>query len=192
MADNLKEMAVTLLATVGAKEPSVRRDSERVTLLAANLARELGLPPDDVEAIWLAAMVHDIGMVALPRNVLRKKDILTDEEWTLVQSHVRIGADVLKGSVFPGAIASIAAQHHERLDGSGYPQGLKGYDVSPAGRILAVADVFDAMTSVRPYRPALLVEEARGFLDQHKGVLFAPEVVQALPSALTRMGLVLR
>ena len=123
--------------------------------LATAIARELGLDEERIEGLFLAATIHDVGKINVPAELLSKPGKLTPLEYQLIQTHVQSGYEIMKGIKFPWPIAQIILQHHELLDGSGYPQGLKDEAILPEAKILAVADAIEAMLSHRPYRPAL-------------------------------------
>jgi HD-GYP domain-containing protein (c-di-GMP phosphodiesterase class II) len=135
------------------------------------------LPFDVIEGIRMAATIHDIGKVSVPVEILSKAGKLTQKEFELVKDHSQTGYDILKDVEFPWPIAEIIYQHHERLDGSGYPRGLKGDDVILEARIIALADVIEAMASHRPYRPAHGVDAALDEIKKNRGILYDPEVV---------------
>lgn len=172
------EQAADLLGPLS--EAVGRRDLEtgghirRIGESAALLAKANGMSPDEVEAIRLAAPMHDVGKVAIPDSILLKRGALDSSERRLVERHAEIGHDILAGSRSPliQLAAEIAMTHQEKMDGSGYPQGLAGNDIPLAGRIVAVADVYDALTSDRPYRAALPVDEAVGIMVAGRGVHF--------------------
>jgi PAS domain S-box-containing protein len=151
----------------------------RVTALSRAIALEMGLTEDRVEGLCLAGDIHDLGKISVPAEILSKPTRLTEFEFRLIQNHPRVAYDILKEINFPWPIAEIILQHHERMDGSGYPQGLRGTDILPEARILAVADVVEAIASHRPYRPALGIEAGLEELEQKKGILYDPHVVKA-------------
>lgn len=159
---------------------------ERMSVICAALARQLGLPDDRCELIRIASPLHDIGKLGIPDRVLLNPDPLTDEEWVVMRKHSELGHRLLSGSgeELLDLAATIALTHHERLDGSGYPNGLKGEEIPIEGRIAAVADVFDALTSGRVYQRAYSVDEALGILRAGRGKLFDPVVVDAFLEAL--------
>jgi two-component system response regulator RpfG len=152
---------------------------KRVASYSGLIARGLGLPEDEVEAIVLAAPMHDIGKICMPDAVMQKRDVLGADEMVIMHEHARTGHDILKGSPsrFLQVAASIALHHHEKFDGSGYPFGLVGAAIPLEARIVALADVFDALTSARPYRAAWTWTVALDFLEAQKGRHFDPELV---------------
>jgi len=139
----------------------------------------MNLPQDQTEGIRLAGLVHDIGKISIPAEILSKPGKLSETEYQLIQAHPQIGYDILKSITFPWPVAEIVLQHHERLDGSGYPQGLKGDAILLEAKILAVADVVEAMASHRPYRPALGIDAALQEIKQQQGKLYDSSVVEA-------------
>ncbi|MFC1977127.1 HD domain-containing phosphohydrolase [Chloroflexota bacterium] len=154
---------------------------QRVSNYAAIVAHELGLTEEASETILYAAPMHDVGKIGIPDHILLKPRRLDPDEWEIMKQHTIIGAQILEGSdaesiKLAGAIAST---HHEKWDGSGYPKGIKGSEIPLAGRITAIADVFDALTSKRPYKEAFLLESAFAIIKEGKGSHFNPEVVDA-------------
>jgi len=143
----------TLSVAVETKDPYTAGHQRRVSQPCRAIAVEMGLPPDRVEGVAMAAMMHDIGKIGLPAKILSKPTRLTPIEFSLLQTHAHTGYDILKDIEFPWPVAHIVAQRHERMDGSGCPEGLAGDDILLEARILAVADVVEAMASYRPYRP---------------------------------------
>ena len=152
---------------------------QRVANLAVSIAREMGLSEERIEALYIAGILHDVGKVSLPTEILSKPAKLSGLETELVKTHCVKGYEIVKNIPFKYEVASIILQHHERLDGSGYPQGLKGNDILLEARILAVADVIEAMSTHRPYRPSLGLHQAVAELVQNKGILYDPDVVDA-------------
>jgi HD-GYP domain-containing protein (c-di-GMP phosphodiesterase class II) len=160
--------------------------TERMSDYCAVIARSLGWSKADARRLQLAASMHDVGKLAVPDSVLLKPGPLTPEERLAMERHTIVGFEMLSGS--PSELiqlaASIALSHHERVDGGGYPHGLGGDDIPLAGRIVAVADVFDALTSDRVYRPAMSVEEGLRIVREGRGTHFDPAVVDAFELAL--------
>ncbi len=155
---------------------------ERMSRVAALIAEQMGLPEDDVKLIEMAAPLHDMGKIAIPDAVLLKAGKLTEEELAVMRRHPRIGHELLSGSQnrFIQVGALIALRHHERYDGSGYPDGLVGDAIPLEARIVAVADVFDALISPRPYKEAWTLDATLAYLYAQRGKLFDPRVVDAL------------
>jgi putative nucleotidyltransferase with HDIG domain/PAS domain S-box-containing protein len=168
-----------LASAVEMRDPYTAGHQRRVAQLACAIAKEMRMPDEQVEAIRLAALIHDIGKIAVPSEILSKPSVLGEMEMTLIRSHPQVSYDILKRIEFPWPIERIVYQHHERLDASGYPLALSAKDLLPEARILAVADVVEAMSSHRPYRPSLGVEKALQEIKEKKGVLFDPDAVDA-------------
>ncbi|MGB3480136.1 MAG: HD domain-containing phosphohydrolase [bacterium] len=174
------EATVAALATaVEMRDPYTAGHQQRVAQLACAIVRKLGLSKDKIEAIRIAATIHDIGKIHVPAEILGKPAKLTESEFEIVQCHPQIGYDILKNIEFPWPIAQIVLQHHERLNGSGYPKGLDDDNILLEAQILAVADVTEAMLSHRPYRPAHNLKETLDEISKNKGVLFDPKTVDA-------------
>jgi len=167
-----------LVLAVETKDPYTAGHQRRMTNLSRAMATEMGLPPEQIEGIRMAGVVHDIGKISLPAEILSKPTKLTDIEYSLVQAHVQGSYDILKDVESPWPLSEIVYQHHERMDGSGYPRRLKGKEILIESRILAVADVVEAMASYRPYRPALGIDAALEEIATHKGTLYDPEAVE--------------
>ncbi len=177
-----------MVSTIGLMDPDTAEHQKRVVQLAVALATEMGVPKKQMDGIHLGGVIHDLGKIAVPQEILQKPDKLTKEERRLVQRHPKVGYDILKTVEFPWPIAQIILQHHERMDGSGYPLGLTGDQILLEARILAVADVMEAMTADRPWRPALTLDEALDELTSKKGVQFDPDVVDACLSLFLERG----
>ena len=169
----------TMSKIVEAKDPYTSGHQHRVCQLAVHLARELNLPEDKIEGIRIASLIHDIGKIGLPTEILSKPTTLTDIEFSLIKAHSQIGYDILKTIDFNCPVAQIVLQHHEKINGSGYPKKLKSDEILPEAKILGVADVVEAMSSHRPYRPALGIDAALEEISKTKGILYEPEVVAA-------------
>jgi len=170
-----------------AKDSCTRGHSERVGTRARRIAAALGLPPDEIDTLTQAALLHDIGKIGVPESVLRKRGALDQAEWTLLRNHPLIGAQIVAPFDFFAGGALAIRHHHERWDGSGYPDGLAGAAIPLGARIVAVADVFDALTSDRPYRPALGRDAALQYLTDEAGRTLDPDVVAVL-LGLVRVG----
>ncbi len=164
---------------MGYRDPYTSGHQQRVARLAVAVATELGMPSDDVKGLSIAAMVHDVGKIYVPAELLGRPGPLSEPETQLVRAHVEFGYEILRGVDLPWPIADFVRQHHERMDGSGYPAGLSGPDILQESRILAALDVLEAVSSHRPYRPALGIEAALGILADPEGG-FDPEVVGAI------------
>ena len=183
-----KAMDGTLLAIariVEQKDPYTSGHQQRVSRLAYDIAREMNWEEDRCEVLRRAALVHDIGKIGIPGDLLTKPSQLTSLEKELIQTHAEIGYEIVKDISFFVPLAEIIRQHHERLDGSGYPRGLKSEEILPEAKALAVADVFEAMTSHRPYRPALPPEIAFDELLKNRGTCYDSLAVDTLFSMIT-------
>jgi putative nucleotidyltransferase with HDIG domain len=186
-----RERALTgFVRGVEEKDPYTYRHSERVASMTVELHRELGARAKDLEQRWSAALLHDVGKMAVPTRVLTKASSLTDAEFELIKAHPALGADVVADIELLRHLAPEIRHHHERLDGRGYPDGLKGTEIPHAARVLAVADAFDAMTSDRPYRKACSTADALAELERTAGSQHDPEVVAALGRVLARLSFV--
>ena len=168
-----------MVSTVEVRDPYTAGHQERVSNLARAIAQELSLPRDEVEGIRMAGTLHDLGKVNIPAEILSRPGQLTDIEFSLIKRHPEIGYKILKNIDTPWPIADIVYQHHERLDGSGYPLGLKGEEIKLAARILTVADVVEAIASHRPYRPAPGVDKAICEITRNSSILYDEKVVNA-------------
>ncbi len=161
------------------RDPYTAGHQQRVAKLAVAIARELHLPEQQIEGLYLAGIVHDVGKINVPAEILNKPGKLSRLQYQLIQAHAEAGYDIIKGVDFPWPIAEIVRQHHERLDGSGYPHGLAGEAILPEAKILAVADVVESMMSHRPYRASLGIEAALAEIEADEGRLFDAAAVEA-------------
>ncbi len=152
---------------------------QRVAELALAIARRLGLNDSRCQGIRLASLIHDIGKIKIPAEILTRTTPLTETEFDLIKTHSLIGYQILREISFPWPVAEMIKQHHEKLDGSGYPEGLTGDDILLDARIITVADVVEAMNSRRPYRPALGLNKALLEVDKYQGQLYDPVIVKA-------------
>ncbi len=177
MKKNYYDTVRALINTIEAKDPYTRGHAERVGDYAVAIATAMNLKPDKVDTIKNAALLHDIGKIGVNDNVLNKKSKLTDEEFDIIKSHPSIGYDIIKDIGFLSNIMDIVKHHHEKWDGTGYPDGLKGHEIPLETTILTVADSFDAMVTDRPYRKALTVETALGEIIRCQGTQFNPAIV---------------
>ncbi|MBN1383515.1 MAG: response regulator [Elusimicrobia bacterium] len=167
----------TLANIVEVRDPYTSGHQKRVAMLATAIAEKLGLDKDEIEAINTTALIHDVGKIQVPTSILSKPGKLSDVEFKMVKIHSRVGYDILKDIEFPYPVAKIVAQHHERLDGSGYPEGLRSKDITMEAKIIAVADAMEAMISHRPYRPALGIDKAIEEITREKGKLYDSKIV---------------
>jgi len=164
---------------VEARDPYTAGHQKRVTRLSVAMAGKMGLEEERITALRMSAMVHDIGKIYVPSEFLNKPGKLSPVEFDIVKAHPVVGRNILKSVDFEWPLSQIVAQHHERMDGSGYPEGLSGEDILLEARTLAVADVVDAISSHRPYRPSLGLEMALKEIDSQQGVLYDPVPVKA-------------
>jgi HD-GYP domain-containing protein (c-di-GMP phosphodiesterase class II) len=185
----------SLEATVGAiantvemRDPYTSGHQQRVARLAVAMARQMALPEHRIQGLYLAGIIHDVGKINIPAEILNKPGKISKLEYQLIQGHAEAGYDIVKCVDFPWPIADMVRQHHERLDGSGYPQGLHGEAILPEARILAVADVVESMMSHRPYRAALGIDAALAEIENGKGGLFDPEAVDVCIALFRRHG----
>jgi HD-GYP domain-containing protein (c-di-GMP phosphodiesterase class II) len=169
--------AMALMAEM--RDPYTAGHERGVTHLAVALAREMELPDDQIEGLRLAGVVHDIGKIGVPTEILSRPGRITEMEFSIIKTHPQVSYNILKAIDFPWPVAQITLQHHERWDGSGYPQGLKGEKILLEARILGVADVVHAMACHRPYRAALGIEKALEEISSKRGALYDPNVVDA-------------
>ena len=176
---SLQDMVAALVALSESRDPYTVGHQARVADLATALAVELGLDAEQIEGIRISALVHDIGKFAIPAEILTKPTALKKEEMALVRTHVQVGVEVLRPIHFPWPVAEAVLHHPERLDGSGYPQGLQGDAISLGGRLLAVADTVEAMATHRPYRFSQGLEAALATIEAGRGSLYDPAAVDA-------------
>ncbi len=174
------------------RDPYTAGHQQRVAELAGAIAREMGLDRETVYGLEMASRIHDLGKITVPAEILSKPGRLSGLEYELIKNHVRAGYDILKEIEFPWPIAQIILQHHERLDGSGYPGGLEGDAILPEARILAVADVFETIASHRPYRPSLGVRKALAELAEGQGVRYDSDAVKVCLMLVRDKGFVFR
>lgn len=179
LRQSLEESLRAIAFTVEKRDPYTAGHERRVGELAVAIAGEIGLDEERIHGIGLAATVHDLGKIQIPAEILAKPTRLSEVEFMLIQTHSLAGWDILKDVQFPWPIADIVLQHHERMDGSGYPQGLKDGEILLESRIMAVADVVEAMASHRPYRPALGIEVALQEIERGRGSAYDPAVADA-------------
>ncbi len=165
--------------TIETRDPYTAGHQRRVTKLACLIGEVMRLSTDRIEGLRMSGELHDIGKIQVPAEILSKPGKISEAEYTIIKTHAQVGHDILKTIEFPWPVAKIVLQHHERMDGSGYPQGLKGERILLEARILAVADVIEAMATHRPYRPAMSIEEALNEISKNKGKLYDARVVEA-------------
>ena len=167
-----------LALAIDAKDQTAHNHIRRVQIYAIGLARAVGLPELEIQGVKTAALLHDIGKLAVPEHILAKPGPLTPEEFQKVRIHPQVGAGIISAVRFPYPVAPLILSHHERWDGRGYPAGLKENDIPLGARILSVVDYFDALTSERPYHEAMSIEGAVGLLQRESGKALDPHVVE--------------
>lgn len=177
--DILQQTVMALGRAIEMRDPYTDGHQKRVALLAEAIAKELGLPQDEADGIRIAALIHDIGTIRIPSEIICKPGPLNDIEFSIVKTHSQAGYDLVKEVPFPWPIGEMILQHHERLDGSGYPRGLKGDEILFAARILSVADVIEAMSAHRPYRPSQGLGRAMAEVQAGAGTRYDARVVEA-------------
>jgi len=179
LREAMVETVQAIAFTIETRDPYTAGHQRRVTKLACAIAKEMSLPDNKIEGLRMAGIIHDIGKISIPSEILSKPGPISEVEHSIIKTHPQVGYDILKKIEFPWPIAQIVLQHHERLDGSGYPSGLKGKKILLEARILAVADVVEAMSTHRPYRPAKPIDEALAEISKNKGKLYDPAAVDA-------------
>ena len=179
LQENFIAMINALASAIEMRDPYTAAHQRWVTQLACVIAGEMGLTKDQVEGLQMAGLIHDIGKMNVPTEFLIKPGLLSEIEYEAIKVHPQSGYDIVKQIDFPWPVAQIILQHHERMDGSGYPQGCSGSEILLEARILAVADVVEAMASHRPYRDAHGLELAMGEISRNRGSLYDPETVDA-------------
>ncbi|QDD12755.1 HD domain-containing phosphohydrolase [Candidatus Methylopumilus rimovensis] len=179
MSVSLHQMIETLANVIVARDSYTAGHQKRVANLASAIAAKLNLPLHTIEGIELSALIHDIGKIAVPAEILTKPSKLSSFELAMLRNHVQTGYDILKNMNFPWNLAQIILEHHERVDGSGYPNGLKGDSICEEARIIAVADTVEAISSDRPYRKSKGIEAALEEITMNRGILYDDRVVDA-------------
>jgi len=174
---SLENTIYAMSKIVELRDPFIAGHQQRVAKLACAIANEMNLPVEHIYGLRMTAIIHDIGKISIPLEILDKPGQLSETEFRLIQTHPQIGYDILKPIEFPWPIAQIVLQHHERMNGSGYPQGLLGEEILLEARILAVADVIEALSSDRVYRPAKDINKALEEITRNRGVLYDSKVV---------------
>ncbi len=188
MQSALFQTIEAIAMTVEKRDPYTSGHQVRVTELATELGTALQLPPAQVEGIRLGALIHDLGKIYIPAEILNRPGRLSDVEFNIVKAHPKVGFDILSRIDFPWPVAGMILQHHERLDGSGYPQGLHGEQVIIEARIIAVADMVESMLSHRPYRPAIPLPAVMDELQQQSGSTLDAAVVEVCRSLFLERG----
>jgi HD-GYP domain-containing protein (c-di-GMP phosphodiesterase class II) len=175
----LNEVVKSIIVLGETRDPYTAAHQQRVAQLACAIAREMGISDDRIEGLQIMGIIHDIGKVAVPAEILSKPGRLSSYEFGIIKTHPEIAYNIVKGLEFPWPVAEAIFQHHERLNGSGYPRGISGDDIMLEAKILGVADVVEAMASHRPYRPALGIDKALEEIAQNRGILYDASVVDA-------------
>jgi HD-GYP domain-containing protein (c-di-GMP phosphodiesterase class II) len=179
LEQSLMQTIGAIAATVEARDPYTAGHQRRVAVLARAIAQDMGLPEEQIRGLYLAATIHDLGKIHIPAEILSKPTRLRPVEFDLIRTHPQTGYDIIKDAQFPWPIAQIVLQHHERLDGSGYPQHLRAEQIQFEAKILAVADVVEAMSSDRPYRPGFGLNAALEEIGAQRGVLYDEAIVDS-------------
>lgn len=184
--DNLDALSRILYGTIEAmstvvetRDPYTAGHQQKVADIAVAIAEEMSLPREIVEGVRLAGQIHDLGKIAIPAEILSKPGKISDDEFSLIKSHPQMGRDIIKNIEFPWPIADIVIQHHEKIDGTGYPNNIKGDDILLESKIISVADVVEAMASHRPYRASLGLDVALSEIERNKNASFDPDIVDA-------------
>jgi len=177
LENSLEHTIEAIAATLEVRDPYTAGHQKRTTRMAEAIGREMGLDADRLKGLFVAGAIHDIGKVSVPVEILSRPGKLSPAEFEIINRHPVAGHDIVKNIDFPWPVARIVCQHHEWLDGSGYPDGLKGDQILLEVRIPAAADVVEAISSHRPYRPALGLDSAIEELRDHRGCLYDPDVV---------------
>jgi PAS domain S-box-containing protein len=178
--------------TVETRDPYTAGHQKKVADIAKEIAKDMGLSRDIIESVNLAGQIHDLGKIAIPSEILNKPGRINEIEFALIKTHSAMGYEIMKNIDFPWPIADIVLQHHEKLDGSGYPNGLKGDQILIQARIISVADVLEAMASHRPYRAALGLDAAFAELQKNSGTHFEPAVVESCIRLFKEKGFIMR
>ena len=178
---------ITLISEM--RDPYTSGHQKRVALLSSAIAKEMDLPENQIEGVYIAGILHDIGKISIPIDITSKPGKISKAEFSIIKTHPEVGYKILKNIEFPRPVAKIILQHHERLNGSGYPYNIPDKKILLEAKILGVADVVDAMSSHRPYRPALSIEETLGEIKKNKGILYDPKVVDTCIKIIREKGL---
>ena len=176
----IDQTMLTFAKVIDAKDPYTRGHSEAVAEYSREIARRYGMPRRMLDNIYYSGLLHDIGKIAVPDSILNKPEKLTEDEYEIIKTHTSVGADILSDLTTVDNIAAGARDHHERYDGSGYPNGIAGNDISLEGRIIGVADAYDAMASERVYRGTFSREKIRDEFEKASGKQFDPKIVKIL------------
>lgn len=188
LRNTLEGIIKAMASTVEWRDPYTAGHQQRVTQIASGIALELGFSAQQRDGIRMGGLVHDLGKISVPAEILSKPGRLTAMEFGIIKEHPRIGYEILKDIEFPSPVSQMVLQHHERINGSGYPFGIAGDEIIKEARILAVADVVEAMASHRPYRPALGIDLALDEITKNRGILYDSDVVDACLSFVNEKG----
>ncbi len=188
LAEAFSSMVEAIALAIEKRDPYTAGHQRQVAALATEIGRIMQLGDDQLFGLHLGATIHDIGKISIPAEILNRPGALSQPEYAIIRCHSEVGHEILRGIEFPWPIADMVAQHHERLDGSGYPHGLRGDAICLEARIIAVADVFDAIISHRPYRPGRHLDDALRELVQGRGRIYDPDVVDAGLSFFAEVG----
>lgn len=187
---NLSGTIQAMAMTVETRDPYTAGHQRRTSDIARNIAKQMKLSKQEIDGIRMAGVIHDLGKISVPAEILSKPGKIGDTEFSLIKNHPQTGYDILKGIDFQWPVAEIVRQHHERIDGSGYPFGLKGDQIRMESKIIGVADVLEAMSSHRPYRPSLGINKAFSEIMQNSGTLYDADVVDATVNLFSRKELI--
>ncbi|MES9872730.1 MAG: HD domain-containing phosphohydrolase [Candidatus Sedimenticola sp. 6PFRAG7] len=190
LQSTLRQTIQAMAITVEKRDPYTAGHQRRVTQLAEAIAERMELDQNTIEGIRFAGSIHDVGKIYVPSEILNRPGRLSATEFSIIQTHPTIGYEILKDINFQEPVAEVILQHHERMDGSGYPQGLSGNKIMLQARIIAVADVVEAIASHRPYRPSLGIAKARAEIEENRGRLYDPEVVDTCLEVLEEPGII--
>jgi putative nucleotidyltransferase with HDIG domain len=183
---NLAGTIKAIARTVETRDAYTAGHQRKTTEIARAIAFEMGLSKEVIEGIRMGGVIHDLGKISVPAEILSKPGKINDSEYALIKQHAQTGYDILEGIDFKWPVADIVLQHHERLDGSGYPNNLRNDEILLEARVLGVADVIEAMSSHRPYRPALGIDEAFAEIVSNRNILYDPDVVDAAVDLLSK------
>jgi putative nucleotidyltransferase with HDIG domain len=186
VVDALEQTIGVLSRAIELRDPYTDGHQKRVALLATAIAKEMGVPENTITGIRLGSLVHDVGKIRVPSEILSCPRKLSKIEMDIIKTHLEAGYEILEGATFPWPVARMVIEHHERMNGSGYPKGLKGDEICMEARIIAVADVVEAMTSFRPYRAALGIDAAVEEIRKGRDTLYDPQVVDCCIRALEK------
>ena len=176
---SLEKVIFALVSIVEYGDPFTAVHQSQVTRLACEMAKEMNLPAEQITGLRIGGILHDIGKIRIPPEILLNLNPLNKVEMSMIRSHPQLGYDILTEVKFPWPVKQIVLQHHERMDGSGYPKGLSGGKIILEAQIIAVADVMEAIVSERPYRPGLGLDKAREEISKNSGILYEPKAVDA-------------